>query len=273
MRNALAQHHTPSDETYPPFQFAFDTFNRELFDGTLPPVLLTLQRKANTCGYLSPNRFANRSGAMAHELAMNPEWFAISPLVEILQTLVHEMVHLWQHVHGKPGRARFHNREWADKMESIGLMPSDTGRPGGKRTGDCMSDYAIEGGRFLQVVQQLLDEHDFAIAWYDRFPPARPPAALAPLVVATINGVAMPEAATQIPAEHGVATIPRPSTSVKNSSNRMKYSCPGCKVSVWGKPPPHASEQKPRGPMLSIRCNNCEMDFEPVQLATADVDD
>ena len=131
---------TPSDETYPPFQLAFDVFNRELFDGSLPPVLLTLQRRANTCGYLSPNRFANRAGAMAHELAMNPEWFAISPLVEVLQTLVHEMAHVWQHVHGTPGRGRFHNTEWADKMESIGLMPSHTGEPGGRRTGDCMSD-------------------------------------------------------------------------------------------------------------------------------------
>jgi len=38
-------------------------------------------------------------------------------------------------------------------MESIGLMPSDTGEPGGKRTGQRMSDYPIEGGAFyLQCV-------------------------------------------------------------------------------------------------------------------------
>lgn len=242
---------TPSDETYPPFQLAFDVFNRELFAGMLPPVLLTLQRQANTCGYLSPNRFVNRAGAMTHELAMNPEWFAISPLVEILQTLVHEMVHLWQHTTPgcKPGRGRFHNREWADKMEAIGLMPSDTGRPNGKRTGDCMGDYAIEGGRFLQVVQQLLDERDFAIAWYDRFSPARPPASTAPLVVATINGVAMSAAATQVPADHGVTTIERPPPSVKSSSNRVKYHCARCKTNVWGKPG------------LSINCNDCNLAF------------
>src|SRR5689334_7961872 len=68
---------TPSDETYPVFQHAFDSFNHELFEGKLPHVLLTLQRKANTCGYLSANRFANAGGAMVHELAMNPEWFAV----------------------------------------------------------------------------------------------------------------------------------------------------------------------------------------------------
>ncbi len=238
---------TPSDATYPPFQRAFDVFNRELFDGRLPHVLLTLQRKANTCGYLSPNRFANREGAMAHELAMNPEWFAVTPLVEILQTLVHEMAHLWQHVSGTPARGRFHNREWAAKMESIGLMPSSTGQPGGKRTGDCMSDYPIEGGRFLQVVKHLVDDH-FAIAWYDRFPPARASVAQQP-TVATINGVTLPPSATQVPADHGVvATVERP-TRVTNSSNRMKYQC-GCKNNVWGKPG------------LSITCNTCGEPFE-----------
>ena len=250
VRGAAAIVATPSNETYPPLQLAYDVFNRELFADSLPAVMLTLQRQANTCGYLSPNRFANRTGAIVHELAMNPEWFAISPLLEILQTLVHEMVHVWQYTSGKPGRGRFHNVEWGNKMESIGLMPSDTGQPGGKRTGDHMGDYAIEGGRFLKVVQQLLDEHNFAIAWYDRFPPTRPPAASAPLIVATINGVPMSAAATQIPADHGVATVERPSKPVRNSSNRVKYHCAGCKTNVWGKPG------------LSINCNGCNMEFD-----------
>jgi len=26
------------------------------------------------------------------------------------------MAHLWQHHHGKPSRAAYHNREWASKM-------------------------------------------------------------------------------------------------------------------------------------------------------------
>ena len=50
------------------------------------------------------------------------------------------MVHLWQHHRGTPGRGRYHNQEWAEKMIEIGLMPTDTGKPGGRITGDHMAD-------------------------------------------------------------------------------------------------------------------------------------
>ncbi|WP_374762256.1 hypothetical protein [Massilia scottii] len=78
------------------------------------------------------------------------------------------MCHLWQHQHGTPARRRYHDKEWGDKMEAIGLMPSATGVPGGKKTGDKMADYPIEGGRFLEVCRGLLTR-DFQISWYDRF--------------------------------------------------------------------------------------------------------
>jgi hypothetical protein len=45
---------------YQGFQGAYDFFNRELFAGSLPQVLVTLQRHANTRGYFSPERFNGR---------------------------------------------------------------------------------------------------------------------------------------------------------------------------------------------------------------------
>jgi len=36
---------------------AFEHFNIELFDGTLPVCLITLQRRRSTYGYFSPDRF------------------------------------------------------------------------------------------------------------------------------------------------------------------------------------------------------------------------
>ena len=42
---------------YQGFQRAYDFFNRELFAGSLPQVLVTLQRHANTRGYFAPFRF------------------------------------------------------------------------------------------------------------------------------------------------------------------------------------------------------------------------
>lgn len=58
------------------------------------------------------------------------------------------MVHLWQHHFGKPTRSGYHNREWANKMESIGLIPGDTGEEGGKQTGQKMTHYIEDGGKY-----------------------------------------------------------------------------------------------------------------------------
>jgi hypothetical protein len=82
---------------YRAFQDAYDFFNKELFAGGLPHVLVTLQRHANTRGYFSADRFTGRTKDSAvHELAMNPDTFAGRTDEEILSTLAHEMAHVWQ---------------------------------------------------------------------------------------------------------------------------------------------------------------------------------
>jgi hypothetical protein len=61
---------------YRAFQDAYDFFNAELFGGSLPPVLVTLQRHAKAYGYFSPERFVGRTQKeAAHELALNPDHF------------------------------------------------------------------------------------------------------------------------------------------------------------------------------------------------------
>src|SRR5881398_518561 len=121
---------------YQGFQRAYDFFNRELFDGSLPQVLVTLQRHANTRGYFSPERFSGRiDTAAVHELALNPDSFTGRTDEMILSTLAHEMAHVWQQTHGKPPRKSYHDRQWASKMREIGLQPTSTGEPGGKETG------------------------------------------------------------------------------------------------------------------------------------------
>ncbi|HHH2825403.1 TPA: SprT-like domain-containing protein, partial [Escherichia coli] len=146
---ALKSTASPTIQAYGELQAAFEHYNAALFDGQLPHCLITMQREKRTYGYFSSRRFANRhEKTMTDEIAMNPSYFGVVPLLEILQTLVHEMAHAWQFHFGEPGRRGYHNKEWADKMEAIGLMPSDTGKPGGKKTGEKMADYAIDGGPF-----------------------------------------------------------------------------------------------------------------------------
>lgn len=160
----------PTEQAYEELQTAFDYFNQELFDGKLPACLITLQRKSRTRGYFSAERFVSRDGDKVDEIAMNPEFFAINSVEETLSTLVHEMVHLFQHHCGKPSRRRYHNEEWADYMEKIGLPPSSTGEPGGNRTGEKVSHYIQPGGDFDRACEELLT-NEYRLSWMDRFPP------------------------------------------------------------------------------------------------------
>ncbi len=41
-------------------------------------------------------------------------------------------------------------------MEAVGRMPTSKGQLGGKRTGDSVADYPIEGGCFLAVGAEQL---------------------------------------------------------------------------------------------------------------------
>lgn len=222
----------PTKETYGELQTAYDHFNRALFGGTLPACLITLQREKSTCGYYASERFVNAAGEKTDEIAMNPAYFAVVPPMEVMGTLVHEMVHLWQFHFGTPGRRCYHNREWADKMEEIGLMPSDTGAPGGRKVGEKMADYPITGGIFMRSCEKLFTT-DFTITWKDRFPVR---SQLNQVVAGQVAGI-QPEELEAIGIE---MVIP------ETKSNRRKYTCPVCNVSAWGKP------------ALNLTCGDCE---------------
>ena len=160
-----------TERAYNELQQAFDFYNQRLFNGELPDCLITFQRGKNTMGYFSFRRFvaADGSGKMIDEIALNPEYFPAYPLIEVMQTLVHEQCHMWQFHFGNPSRKTYHNAQWAAKMESIGLMPSSTGRPGGAKVGQKINDYPIPGGRFQLVTLELF-QGQFALSWFDRFP-------------------------------------------------------------------------------------------------------
>lgn len=252
----------PTEEAYAELQQAYDFYNAELFEGELPPCLITFQRQKRTFGYFSKARFGNKDARSADEIALNPEYFVVVPMIEVLQTLVHEMTHLWQAHFGKPSRTCYHNTEWAEKMEGIGLMPSDTGMPGGKRVGQSMGDYPIAGGRFELSTKRLLAS-GFAISWFDRYPAATPEKFIKnPQTVfsptpgpADSNGgvveddddgvLAIFAAACAMPPALSDELVDNQKRKDENRSNRIKYTCLGCKVNVWGKP------------KLRIACADC----------------
>lgn len=229
---------SPTEATYDELQIAFDFFNTHLFDSQLPQCLITLQREKRTYGYFSPERFINSDGEKTDEIAMNPAYFAICPPEEVLQTLVHEMTHLWQYHFGKAGRAGYHNKEWAFKMESIGLMPSATGKEGGAKTGDKMSDYIIKGGRFekwlLAYLPEVLGSHGLIDSLLERKQSR-------PIAENSIDDIKpeLEQWGVEI-GEDGEVMI-----GSDSKPTRAKFTCPECSTNVWGKP------------SLNIVCGDC----------------
>ena len=132
-------HETPINPTtrnYEAFDRAYGFFNQALFNGKLPPCLLTIQRKNKAYGFFTSKRFSSSDHReITDEIALNPTYFDQRTVPEVLSTLVHEMVHLWQHHFGQASRGGYHNKQWAAHMKSIGLIPSDTGQPGGSKPG------------------------------------------------------------------------------------------------------------------------------------------
>lgn len=243
---------SPTDELYDELKAAYQYFNHELFGSTLPGCLFTLQRKLHTYGYYSPSRFLKRDASnKTDEIALNPAFFAFRSVDETLSTLAHEMAHQWQIHFGNPSRNGYHNREWSDKMESIGLMPSQTGAPGGKRVGQQMTHYILENGAFQQVCNALLESKGM-ISWIDKI------AQNVSRVTLTSPGqdeelTGKSEGTTpdiDIPALTALGlSTPVPGEDKKT---KIKYTCPGCGINVWGKAE------------LKIGCLECDLPLNQI---------
>ncbi len=187
----------PAPAAYAELQEAYDYFNRELFGGKLPQAMLAQHRHPKSYGYWAEKRWADGENAKAGELALNPEYLKTRPLPETLATLVHEQCHVWQTYFGEAPRSGYHNKQWADKMQATGLMPSTTEAEGGKRTGSKVSHYIIEGGPFALACERLLAD-GFTLTW---------------------------------------SCSPEPEAERKEtkSGKRTKYVCPACEAAAWGK--------------------------------------
>lgn len=206
----------PTTDTAAAFQHAYDVFNRKLYKGELPQCMITLRTFGKARGYFSPDRFIDiTTVSTTHEIALDPRQFVDRTAVEILSTLAHEMAHLWQQVHGSPSRNGYHNTEWGDKMKAIGLHPSDTGAPGGKETGQRMTHYIMEDGRFLKVATELVASGKFQATWAD------------------VVGLFMVEPDKVDPKL--VAAVPTRARKVSTAGQRTKYICPACANATWGR--------------------------------------
>jgi SprT-like family len=211
---------TPAE--YSGLQAAYDFFNTELFASELPDCFIVYTRKPHSAGHFAPNRYSLRVGddVRHHELSLNPDAITGHTDKDVCDTLVHEMTHAWQQHCGKPSARGYHNKEWAAKMKSIGLQPSNTGMVGGKETGSHMSDYPIPNGPFEKAFTKLA-----ATGW-----------------------------------KLNLQSALRPGPKTATPSSKTKFTCPVCAINAWGKPDLQITCTVDRVPMLAETIDNPVLD-------------
>lgn len=149
---------TPTTIQYTNLQLAYAYFNDKLFDGQLSDCLLVFGRDQKNCyGYFHAEQWKAAEGKQkCHMISLTP--MHLSRGIEAtFATLVHEMCHLQQQDFGEPSKNGYHNSEWADMMEAVGLMPTDNGQEDGKRTGPKVTHYILKDGPFAKALAKMPD--------------------------------------------------------------------------------------------------------------------
>lgn len=224
---------TPTLEQMTAYQQAFDYFNQELFSDRLPQVILNFSRSgSSTIAFYTPKRWQQDEKQVDQkaldEISLNPKYLGMS-MEEIMSSLVHEMVHLWQFAFGNPSRRSYHNKEWAMKMNEIGLSPDDGT---GKETGQNVSHKIGEEGLFQKAFQNMPES--YSLPWR-----------------VFIEGDG--DRGGEAEAKEGKSDKQDEEQKPKSKSGkRLKYTCPSCETNIWGK----------EG--LRIGCIDCEEVFQVV---------
>jgi predicted SprT family Zn-dependent metalloprotease len=198
----------------------FTYYNAALFESQLPYCLINLSRHRYAMGYFISENWKSNDGQPNHEISINPDTMHRGD-EDWHSTLVHEMCHLWQAEFGKPSDYNYHNKQWANKMFEIGLMPSKTGEPGGAITGRGMSHYILNTGLFIRAFQaiNLNDLKNLRLPFTTNVAKLQPSA----------------EDQTEV-------------ESLSKSGVKIKYSC-NCGTNVWGKSG------------LQLRCLTCNSNY------------
>jgi hypothetical protein len=222
---------SPTQRQLRSIEKAYAYFNRTLFHKKLPACVMTLGRAGRVRwigGMASHVWFQEGEEDRIHQITLDSRLFAYE-IMEVYGTLVHEMVHLWQTENGQPSKNAFHNREWAFKMREVGLIPSETGKPGGKEIGENVSHYIEEGGRFEKAFSKMPKSCRYELT-------TRSSDELYPAAVMT-----------PLPKKSQAS----PKSRRRSSTGKTTYVCPKCGQRAYG------------GQKLMINCGVCEVAMEP----------
>jgi hypothetical protein len=179
----------------------FDLLNAEFFESELSRPTITIQSTPKAYGHFSlrEDTWVSKLGE-THEINIGAGTLS-RPIEEVAATLLHEMVHYYNHVHGIQDCSRgntYHNRQFKEAAEARGLTVRRSDKYGWSHTSpaDGLLDFVLKN----DLTDILINRNDFS--------------GFQITGTGTHNGV---------PTFGGVA--PRKSSS-------RKYACPCCGMSV-----------------------------------------
>lgn len=113
---------------------AFDYFNERFADGALPKVIITIQEsgRKNALGWYGKGFWSDQAcGGSACEINISAEHMNRSA-DSILETLLHEMAHLWNSVKKirDVSSGQYHNKKFKTTAELFGLIVEKGGTRG-----------------------------------------------------------------------------------------------------------------------------------------------
>lgn len=127
----------------------YNSINTDLFAGELPVPIITVQSKPGTYGHCSVAKVWQRKDSSTYELNIAAEVLNY-PIEETLDTMIHEMVHLYCREEGIKEVSRggkYHNGRFKAEAEKRGLECYKCGSYGwNTRPSDKLVEYALEKG-------------------------------------------------------------------------------------------------------------------------------
>lgn len=102
----------------------FRALNADWFGGELEEPIITIQSTPRAYGHVTVAKTWKRKDDWRHELNMGAETID-RPIEEVVATMLHEMVHLYNIAHGVQdcsGGGVYHNKKFRDEAERRGLV-------------------------------------------------------------------------------------------------------------------------------------------------------
>lgn len=127
----------------------YNALNTDFFQDELPVPIITVQSKPGTYGHCTTSKVWQRKDGGAYELNIAAEVLNY-PIEETLDTMLHEMVHLYCRQNGIKEVSRggkYHNKRFKAEAERRGLVCIPCGQYGWNTTpSDKLVEYALSKG-------------------------------------------------------------------------------------------------------------------------------